>query len=138
MHPLVFGVSNSRLTTFLCTHMFVYMSNEEIPATVGGRVAYLRKLVVTDGEELSARALARIAKLSSLSHVTNVEKGHVKDPAGSTVAKLAAAFGVSADWLLTGAGEAPKPWVVQAHVEHALREQATPSEDEAPVTARAS
>lgn len=96
-------------------------SKEAVPATLGERVAYLRRMVVIDGEELSARALARAAGLASIAHVTNVENGRVRDPAGSTVRKLSAALGVSADWLLTGEGAAPKPYAVQASVEQALR-----------------
>lgn len=56
---------------------------------------------------MSARALSIRAGLSSAAHVGLIERGTVAQPSGATLQKLAAALGVSMEWLQTGEGAGP-------------------------------
>jgi ribosome-binding protein aMBF1 (putative translation factor) len=71
--------------------------------TLGGRVRVAReKLNIGSGD------LDKLAKLTA-GHVAVIESRGDAAVALDTAVKLAKALGVSLDWLLTGAGEGPKP-----------------------------
>lgn len=71
------------------------------PNTLAERLRYAR-----EKRRLSARALSRRAHISA-AMVGLIERGTTDDPKGSTIKALAAALGVTTDWLLTGEGDGP-------------------------------
>lgn len=72
----------------------------ETPGSLPERLAYARNLA-----GISAAHLSKIAGLSRPAVALIEAEG--RDPAGSTVAAVAGALGISTDWLLTGTGKAP-------------------------------
>ncbi len=75
---------------------------------------------------ISALALGRLAGLSTAT-VGVIESGERKDPAGTTVARLAEVLGVSCDFLIAGLGPEPTVEQVQAAVEAARARLVEPS-----------
>lgn len=71
------------------------------PETVGERIARARSVV----PDLTAKELGKLAGISSLSHVGMIERGDVTKPSALIVVKIAAALGVSAEWLVSGSGK---------------------------------
>jgi transcriptional regulator with XRE-family HTH domain len=78
--------------------------------SISTRIATARQLA-----EISAAHLGRLAGLSR-SAVALIESGERENPEGRTVAAIAAALGVSTDWLLNGTGAAPTAKSVKAAV----------------------
>jgi len=72
-------------------------------STLSQRLTYARKL-----RKMSRRSLSLAAGLSS-SMVSQIERGEIGDPRGTTVQALADALSVDAGWLLAGLGEQPGP-----------------------------
>lgn len=69
--------------------------------TLGERLRWAR-----EASGLSQRALSARAQLSPR-HVGLIELDTYKTIEGTTASKIAGVFGVSLDWLLSGAGEVP-------------------------------
>jgi transcriptional regulator with XRE-family HTH domain len=68
---------------------------------------------------LSREDLAARAGLSGPDHVAKIENGDRTRPEYRTVARLARALGISAEWLGEGIGDTPDPEAVRAAVETA-------------------
>lgn len=83
------------------------------------RLALARGFSGLDQKELAARA-----GLSG-DHVAKIERGDRTRPEYRTVAHLARALGISAEWLGEGLGPAPDPAAVRAAVD-AARNAAAP------------
>lgn len=78
------------------------MGKQETPSTLAARVKHVRGFV----PDMSRRELSRIAGLSP-SMVGMIERGAKTVLESDTAESLAAALGVSLDWLLGGRGMGP-------------------------------
>jgi ribosome-binding protein aMBF1 (putative translation factor) len=101
------GVNAKSLTTF------VVLTTPVAVDSISTRIATARQLA-----GISAAHLGELSGLSR-SAVALIESGERKDPGGSTVAAIAAALGVSTDWLLNGTGKAPTAQTVKSAVTRA-------------------
>ena len=90
--------------------------------TLARRVKVCREFVVG----LSARGLSELAGLSP-TLVSYLERGERESVEARTLVALATVLGTSAEWLLTGLGDAPTERRVRAAVERA-RQAATAAE----------
>lgn len=70
-------------------------------ATLVDRLAYL-----IDAADLDRSGLSRLAGLSP-THVGQILRGAVRDPASSTIEAICRTLDISSDWLLSGKGERP-------------------------------
>jgi transcriptional regulator with XRE-family HTH domain len=86
--------------------------------TLAQRVAYLHQC-----SGLDMAPLSRVCGLSQ-SHLGQFIRGQVgKRPAASTLGKLASAFGVDHEWLMSGTGTVPDASAIRAAVEAARSKQ---------------
>lgn len=60
-----------------------------------------------------------------------IEAGERKDPSSKTLSALAGALGISLDWLIDGAGDAPEEALVRAHTARLRGELVADSEADA-------
>ena len=91
---------------------------------IGVRVQMARKLV----DDLSARELDRLAGLKAEGHTSLIESGVTNNVKVETARGIARVLGVSLDWLIDGAGDAPTIESVQAAVDVARAARADESD----------
>jgi transcriptional regulator with XRE-family HTH domain len=82
---------------------------------LGERLRRLRTGAATDGAELSARELDRLAGIAR-GYTSMLESGERTNPAAWVVTNLADALGCTTDWLLRALGTEPTEEEVRAAV----------------------
>jgi transcriptional regulator with XRE-family HTH domain len=94
--------------------MTTHATDAHALGTLQERLRHAREL-----GEVQPAEMDRLAGFGWRGHYALIEAGVHKSPTGATLAKIAAALGVSTDWLLSGSGRAPAKSAIERAVRNA-------------------